>query len=566
MLAPRVHTSVVLADRQPTPVRSRAGARRRIRLVAPALLLLAFAHEKAGLDPVTRYERMGDGAFYYQIAQHVAAGEGLRTSVSLFGQGLRELPAPTSVQPLWPLLLGWSGRWLGLDRAAECVPETLYFVSLLLLYVWANRIARAVGSDVLLAIRGVPVLDVGAAAVALLGSNAVFSAYTSKAYSEGLAFALLLASLLALPAHASRHATARAALAGALAGLAYLARSQLVGAPLALGVALGVGGVRRPALRWAAPASLAASAAVVLPWIAHLLASLRWLSPRVLVDFSAYRETPELARPALLVPFAGPLERLLDALASIPHAFHPTAPLTYVESFGPVVHALPAAALLAGWRWLRRRSRSDARAAAREPVLPLASLLVAAAALVPLHAAHMALGPEWLFHWRHGLPLILAIVPALALLAPLGALARVVGVALVGVSTFLPAHAPRDYVLGNERATWEAERRLVEWLDAHPQPPVLLALYSRSLAAQSRAVAHQLDCTSPQSVMQQLDVLPIDYLVVHVSAAAGHCPELADLPAGRLELVRRFGRGWRQIWVARLAAPSGGTGSLRPAE
>ena len=35
-----------------------------VRYVLPALFLLAFAHEKLELNPVSRYERMADGLFY----------------------------------------------------------------------------------------------------------------------------------------------------------------------------------------------------------------------------------------------------------------------------------------------------------------------------------------------------------------------------------------------------------------------------------------------------------------------------------------------------------------------
>ncbi len=190
-----------------------------VRYVLPALFLLSFAHEKLELNPVSRYERMADGLFYYQIAQHVAAGEGLLTSVSLFGKGLRELPAPTTVQPLWPLVLGLSGRWIGLDRAAAWVPELLYFTALLLLYLLGNRIGRSLGAESIVSVRGTTVLDLGTVGFALLGSNAVFSAYTSKAYTEGLALSLLFGALLVLPAWDDRKLSARAALAGALAGL-----------------------------------------------------------------------------------------------------------------------------------------------------------------------------------------------------------------------------------------------------------------------------------------------------------------------------------------------------------
>ena len=73
--------------------------RRLTRFALPALLLCCFAWEKANLNPTSSRERQADGIYYFQIAQHVANGDGLRTSVSLYGQGLRDMPAPATVQP-----------------------------------------------------------------------------------------------------------------------------------------------------------------------------------------------------------------------------------------------------------------------------------------------------------------------------------------------------------------------------------------------------------------------------------------------------------------------------------
>ncbi len=522
-------------------------ARRLARYIIPMLLLLYFAHGKLALNPVSRYERMADGLFYYQIAQHVAAGEGLLTSVSLYGQGLRELPAPTTVQPLWPLILGWSGRWLGLDRASEWVPEFFYFTSLVLLYVLGNRIGRSYGAEALVSVRGVPVLDVGTVGMALLGSNAAFSAYTSKAYTEGLAFALLFGALVALPRSGVKRPVAYAGAAGLLAGLAYLARSQLIGVPFAIAVALGVGGIREPRLRWAALASLSASVAIVVPWIVHLASSLRTFVPFVLVDFSAYRETEELLPLALVEEFPGLRERILDVLSSFAQPFDPAA--SYVDSFGLIAYSVPLCAGLLVYGLWRRRSRAR-RVPQAEHLVTLATVLAAVSTLVPLHLAHMVVGTESLFGSRHGLPLILAIVLAIAYLARLGAFVRIVLIAVAATGILFPAHTAMTYIRGNQRFPWPAERHLMRWLDAHPRPPVLLSLKSRSLAARSRSVAHQLVCTSPGLVMRQVEVLPMDYLVVY-ERDAPHCPFLFRLPEGEFDTVERFGHGKGQISVLR---------------
>jgi hypothetical protein len=72
------------------------------RYLLPLLLVAYFAYGKLEFNPQSRFERWADGLYYYQVAQHVANGDGdgLVTSVSLYGQGLRDMPTPTNAQPL----------------------------------------------------------------------------------------------------------------------------------------------------------------------------------------------------------------------------------------------------------------------------------------------------------------------------------------------------------------------------------------------------------------------------------------------------------------------------------
>jgi hypothetical protein len=193
---------------------------------------------KIEFDPLPLGHSRSDAAYFYQIAQNVAEGAGLRTSVSLYHAGLRELPAPTPFYPLWPLLLGGVGRWIGLERAASLLPELLYVVDLALLFALANAVGRTLGGEVLVRVRGMPLLDLGTAAVLLLGTQAVFFGYTSTPWSDGLALGLLFGAPLALLPVARRPAPGWAALAGTLAGLSFLTRPQLALLPLAIVAAL----------------------------------------------------------------------------------------------------------------------------------------------------------------------------------------------------------------------------------------------------------------------------------------------------------------------------------------
>jgi hypothetical protein len=525
--------------------------------ILPLILLFGFAAGALGRNPVALDERQADGLFYYQIAQHVAAGEGLLTSVSLFGQGLRELPATTTVQPLWPLLLGWTGRSVGLDRAAAGLPELFYLVSLILLYVLANRIGRCLGAEILASVRGVPVLDLGSVAVAILGANSVYRAYTSLAYSEGLAMTLLFGALLAMPGPGTRRVMARAGLAGLLAGLAYLARSQLILVPLGMVAAMGFVGIRDGEMRRAALACLAFGLLPAGVWVAFLVSALGPVPPAVLIDFAAYRETAELPEFALLARHSGVVDRILDVFVSVGVALRPFDAQSYVASFGPAAYAVPAALGISVWGLARGPGIGSAlvRGCDRSRLPLVASCAVAAAALAPVHLAHMDVWIEWLFAWRHGVPFVLAMVPAIAVLSRSGALARALVLGAVVIGVVSPSTTPANYIAGTQRPTWPAEQSLVRWIDEHSRPPVLLGTMARSLAARSRGVAHQLDCGPPEAVLRQLELLPVDYLVVYASDLQT-CPELAELGSSLFAQVKRFGRGARQITVL-VGSPAG---------
>jgi hypothetical protein len=517
----------------------------RLRYLLPGLLLVLFAFEKLDLEPTTRNERMADGIYYFQIAEHVADGDGLRTSVSLYGQGLRDMPSPATVQPLWPLVLGYSGRVLGMDRAAHWIPELLYFVSLILIYFVANRLGRALQARDLLSYHGGTLLDLGTLAIALLGSNAVYSAYTSKAYTEGLGFSLFFGCLLALPHVGLRRLLFRSAAAGALAGLAYLSRSQFVLVPIALVIVLGLLQIRDRRLRHAWLASAVGSLAVVLPWIGFLFHSLETVPLRVLIDFSAYRENDALSPAQLTVPLEGPIDRVLDLIHSLIQAFHPFSGNGYPESFGPIVYAIPVALGLFGWHFFFRSSTPERARETSDIVLPVSFVLVAVS-LAPVHLAHMSFGREWLFAWRHGLPLVLAIVLAVAYLWRFGRVMR--GVLLVGLvaGTLLRTSVPERFIVAGDRGPSDPEKELVAWIDNRPRPPVVLGYLARWLTVWSQAVTHVPVCTNAKGLEEQIRAIEPDYVVIAVSEFR-ICPALREIDPRVLTLKRRFGRGAQSI-------------------
>jgi hypothetical protein len=537
---------------------STVAARTLPRAVLLAAILLSLLTQKLAFGPEPIGHGRADGSFYYQVARHVASGDGLRTSVSLYNQGLRELPAPTTIYPLWPLVLGATGRWIGLPRAAWLVPEILFFVDLLLLYCIANRIGCALGGAIWLRIRGLPLVDLGHVAVLLFGGNSMFFVHTSVPWTEGLAFALLFGSLLAVHGAARRSSVAWAAAAGTLAGLAYLTRTQMVGLPLAIAAPLLL--VGREEFRWRlAGAALAGSAAAILPWILFLASFVTHFPLRMLVDFTAYRETPQLPPYPGFVRYASGADRLLDFAGSFVRAFHPTRPETYLRSFGAVVTLVPVAAGLALWRASGRPARVRARCDP-DRVLVLAAIFAAVLCLLPLHALHETSGTIWRFNHRQGLPMVLGVVLALAALWPRGWALRALVVAALASAVLLPRQTAPGWVYRSGRAT-PAELRMLDWLDDHREPPLVLATTARELAAWRGVTGHGIRCDYPASNTRDLlRHLDIDYLILYDRERS--CAFARDLR--ELELVRRFGYGKQAIGLYRSSVGPGGDPASPP--
>lgn len=489
-------------------------ANRRERLVLLGLLLVFIVASKAAFDPGLGRHAL-DGAYYYQIARHVAEGDGLLTSVSLYHQGLQQLPHPTPIYPLWPLLLGATGSLIGLQAASLLLPELLYLVVLLLLYPLANRLAMRLGRGTLL-IGGGSALDFGHLAVLLFGTNPIFFRFTSLPYTEGLAFACLFCSLLILDRAMDGDSHGAYAAAGVAAGAALATRSQAVMLLVAVPALLVLAGLRRRRLIVAGLVFTVFAAAVLLPWVAWVSSFVESPTPRTFLTVGAFRQTPELEPFQWGVPAATRWEYMTNRLSGLAAAFDPRRGTSYVAQFGLAALLVPVAllALLLHPADLRR----GAAAALRPEGLPVAIALLSGLLMIaPLHLLHSRFLWEWRFGHRHGLPFLLVLLPALAYLLRRGGPLRALALSLAaisllagafGVARFLTFHYPSGPV--------GAERELVDWLDAHPRRPIAVTTNAQPLAAFSRAGYHWMECREPASKSRiLLDQVGADYLIVY---------------------------------------------------
>jgi len=498
----------------------------------------------ANPDPVGSWRN--DANFYYHLARHVAEGDGLVTSASLYHQGLRELPHPSTIYPLWPLVLGAAGRLIGLERAATLLPELSYLVALLLLYGLTVRVASGFGGAPRALLPGFPALDVGHLAVLLFGMNSRFFAATSLPLTDGLAFALAFAALIAL-ARASRAASMGwAAAAGALAALTYLTRSQMIAVPLVVPLVLWAAALRdRARTRDALTCSIVVVGLVGV-WILHLFRITDPFTPWLLIDFPAYRETPELLPFARYVTVDSSWSWLVDRVGGFLVAFDPTSRQSYYLSFGAAVYLVPLAAA----DLLRRRivdRRWPLLGYPTDSAVTLATIAVGLGGIALVHGHHTKTPLEWWFHWRHGLPMVFLMVAALGyLVGRSGALrALALGLALLSLVRLVPALVAQveyDYA-----PFLPAEHRLVAFLDRRETPPVSVTTHAQQLAALSRHRFHLIDCADPpEQTRRYFRYLDLDYLIAYPEDR--RCAFLRDL-LDEFDLVYTAGRGAGHIVV-----------------
>jgi hypothetical protein len=476
------------------------------------LILSGFAVLKTQFNPRLNWHS-ADGSYYYQIAQHVSEGHGLRSRVSVYHQGFQSFPHRVAQSPGWPLVLGLVGSVFGLDNVTFLLPELLYGFDLILIYLLANALMRSVrgpprvGAGDGWLFRQNSVLELGHVAVLLLGASPAFFHYTSLPFTEGLAFALLLGSLLALHRGLRTDGLGWFACCGLLAGLALLTRAQhlaLLGvAPLTLCVAA----LRdRSRLRGAAIA-LACSLAPLLVWLAYLMTWLEPITFGAVLGLGAATETPELLPFPHVRPADTILEYLQDRGSGFIPAFHPRHPHSYTQQFGWAVYVAPLAGAYFLWRARGSLGRL-VHGLAESRLLSLAVLIAAIGLLVPVHAHHATFYKEWLFGHRHGLPYVLLVLLGLAYLD--GAPSRVMrGAAVALLAATLATGASKiehEFEKRHYQGTvTKPEAEFLAWLDGHYPTAELITTRPQHVSAHSRSYFHWIRCS--ESFEQTLALL-----------------------------------------------------------
>lgn len=419
-----------------------------------------------------------DGSYYLQGARFVVEESRLMTGVSIYHEGLPVLPSPWETYPLWPLVLGMVGKATGLIVAANALPQLFYALDLVLFAVLAARMHDRLGGTAIWRI-GSDTLDVSHLVILVVGLNFVYFETTVYPYTEGLAFALGIASLLLIDRVDS---PAAIALAGVLAGLSCLARYQMVALPLAAGFVFLL--VRR--LKAFAIFS-AATTIIVLPWMLYARSLLRLRAG--IEPWDEWVHMPTIGG------------SIWQWIRGIGVAFNPFSGASYFDSFGVLVLLLPVALF----------------ARPRIAIVPAAAALTGVLATAMLADYESMRFDHWLFGERHSLLFVFTIIAALVYaLARRGRVVRVLAVVIALAGCAQGAYRIVSTPPPDGSGPTPGERALIAWLATNAPHASLLTTNAHILSAYIHNPLQWTDCgVSPERTRIMLRRLNVEYVIAY---------------------------------------------------
>ena len=490
----------------------------------------------------------GDGGYYANVASHVAAGDGLVSDLSLMHKGYGYFPHPTAVYPVWPWLLGMAARVWSLNAAGTWIPTASYFLAVLGIGAWANRLFPGRLHPAL------PGLRPGHVAMLVLGLDREFFWFSSLPYTEGPSYALLTWALWRAHGLLRRPGLLAGIELGVYGSVLLLIRSQMLLFQLALWATLGLALLaqrpRRGALLRALVGTTAAFAAVLTPWVVHLR-EISATAPMVaLLRFDQARPNDLLSPLKVMVAPPSRMDWLFDRLGGLLVAF----PLAHKYAYATHAWLLPYAMLAAAGSLLGRAlcwPRAAARQAAawlKDPdhLGMLFQIVFALAGVASLHVLHKKMWDPWNFHLRHALTASFAIVLSLVYLVRRSPNMARLAAALILASTFMGAMALPGLV---QRAEKEAATpflpHLAKWLSTRAQADGPLRVASTVVQGMWRVIPdatigyHRIykKQTTLADLHAMVHTLGVDYVIV----CRGRPP--------RFTRKARFHREFRRVTV-----------------
>ncbi|MCG6928301.1 MAG: hypothetical protein LJF30_23700 [Acidobacteria bacterium] len=513
------------------------------------LLVVGFFKASYSLETQDLYPEH-DGGYYTNVAQNVRDGNGFTTNISLYHKAYSHFPHQTSVYLLWPLLHGHVARVFPIMKVGVWLPTLFYFSTLILAYLWAQRVFPGP------LLRGSPWLCAGHVLVLMLALHQPFFRYTSLPYTEGLAYTLLFAALWRTWPGWTQPGPWRGIELGMWLGVLLLARGQFVlvamaafGA-LSLALTLPDRRARRLAMLLGAVGAFGVIAFAYWQHLASFVANPGWSS---LFRFDQNRESDLLSPIPTLVQVNSVYGYLADRASGFLVAFWPSGFHSYARSYHVFHYALLVALPLlaldgALWVGATRRRRAWLWARSTSSTAWVFVVLLAAGGFLSIHTLHKQYSREWNFSLRQGLSCVFLFFLALVyllrhrrrLVVALG-LCLTLGGSALGVASL--AHTIRELKKADPgdvgRGPWRPglARWLVERQREHGELTVAISHYwPERLALSTPGVNYHWVYwnTTRDDLELMFRVLGVRYLLVQKGAT----PRLRFLRPGQVFLAR----------------------------
>jgi len=320
---------------------------------------------------------------------------------------------------------------------------------------------------------------------------------------------------------------------GWFAGLAFLARTQMIGIVIGCFLALVWFALRDRSARKGAIAWSVVALATVTPWFAFTgyVPFLREMP----VKRANIPHTIEWTRQS------SALDWLRVRVESLGVMFGMSDPYSYVQSFGVVAYLVPLAAIAVIAELVRRRTIR-----APQNLFLTAVFIAGAFFFLNLTLYQSSVWMPWLFGWRHGLPFIILIMLAVPWLAARsGRFASALAIVLL-ISVVSSGSSVLAFVRSPDVTLSRGETQLVAWLNAQPRRVSVITTNAQILGSMSDAHFYWTNCTATgDTIRAMLQQLPIDVIVMYEREA--RCPFV--MQTGPLRLVRAFGDPGQRVFV-----------------
>ncbi|MBJ81077.1 MAG: hypothetical protein CMH60_07160 [Myxococcales bacterium] len=348
-----------------------------------------------------------DGGYYVDLMKNLANGNGFLTNISTFHQGLPELPYPSIVYPLWPLVGGFFAWLFNITTAAYVISPLFYFLVVYLAY----RVGKVFFPDIEVLLGGVR-WNPGHMLAALFAINRLFFYATSRPYTESLAYILVLTTMLLAHKFLHEPSSLRGGALGLLCALALLCRTQMI---LVCLTVIAISALMILCAKERKPYFIG-FAAFCVSFAVVFSPELLWLSQEKLqagfgdyFRFSSYQRLKYLPPYETNIPVDGVVGYVLDRLQGFGEAFHPFGDYGYHKIFRSLHYnaVFFVAYFLTNPREFLGLFKADIRERIMSHRSQICLWVFGLGAFVSTHMIHIqSPSHEWYFATRHSMPVI----------------------------------------------------------------------------------------------------------------------------------------------------------------